>query len=181
MFRRFALATSLIVLPAIAMAQRGSRSRSDKRPEQSGQNQTPSGSTLRQRDIEDLNPLKLLIDKRKDLKLSDGIVASFKEAESKLKDRNAPSFKSVDSLLGELRSTGDDRAKGVSVRLNIATAIQDIQTNYDASAKDALAMLDQDQQAKANELLAKQHEEGEKNIRQRLVPGGRGGDSPRLD
>lgn len=181
--RPLALALALMALPTLAAAQRA-RTQSDKRTELFGKTDFPSGPSLRTRDIEDLNPLKLLIDKRKDLKLTDAQLTAFKDAEGPLKEKNAPLYKSVDSLLRDMRPTGNsdtDRARMTIARNSMASVLDEIKGNYDAAAKDAVATLDAEQQTKANELLAKQREEGDNNIRQRLMPGGRrDGQRPQL-
>jgi hypothetical protein len=178
------LALSLIALPTFAAAQRA-RTQSDKRTELFDKPDFPKGPSLRVRDIEDMSPLKLLIDKRKDLKLTDAQIVSFKDAEGTLKEQNAPLYKSVDSLLRDMRGSGmapADRAKIMNARNGMFGVIDEIKVNYDAAAKEAVATLDAEQQTKANELIAKQREDGDKNVRQRLSAGGdrRDGQPPQL-
>src|SRR4051812_15497585 len=99
MNRRLILVASLLALPTVAMAQRGGRSRATEHEPMTDKNLGPQGPTLRQRDVEDSSPLKLLIDKRKDLKLSDAQLDGLKQAEKKLKEQNEPLLKSIDSLV----------------------------------------------------------------------------------
>ena len=185
MMRRLLLAT-LILVPSIAVAQRGGRTQADKKTElfdKKDDAAVPKGPTLRVRDIEDQSPLKLLIDKRKDLKLADTQVAQLKSAEEKLKEKNEPLMKAVDSLLHDMRfasaSPSDQaREKARNARAGLMETLQSVNANYDASAKDALATLDAEQQAKANEMIEKQRREGEKTIRERLSSGGGEGYRP---
>ena len=53
-----------------------------------------TGSTIKlsNKDIENVSPIKLLIDKRKDLKLTDDQLAKLKDREDKLKESMKPSF-----------------------------------------------------------------------------------------
>jgi hypothetical protein len=182
MFRPLLLATLLVipaVAPSVAAAQRGGRTQSDRRTELFDKDSiAPKGLALRLRDIEDQSPLKLLIDKRKDLKLTDAQLSQLKDAEPKLKDKNALLFKMVDSLLHDLRpSSGrpsdEERARKRAARSGLATTLDAIHANNDAAAKDAMTSFDADQQHKATDLLAKQREEGDKLIRDRLGDGGR--------
>jgi len=84
MIRRIAVA--VLLLPTLALAQRGGRTQADRKTPLFDKEEMPKGPTLRVRDIEDQSPLKLLIDKRKDLKLSDAQVTQLKESETKVKD-----------------------------------------------------------------------------------------------
>lgn len=180
MIRRFALFTSLLVIPSIALSQRGGGggSQAGRKSEMFDKNaDTPKGPAIRVRDIEDLSPLKLLIDKRKDLKLTDPQLSSLKDAEGKLKDKNAPLFKAVDSLVSEMRSAANvpsdaNQTKMRNGQIGLMSVIGDITTNYEAAAKDAVATLDAEQQTKANEMIAKSREEGEKTLREKLRPAG---------
>lgn len=188
MIRHLALVTSLVLIPSIAMSQR-SRTQSDRKTELfEKDNGGSKGPTLRVRDLEDMSPVKLIIDKRKDLKLTDAQLTSLKDAENKLKEKNAPLFSAVDSLMRDMRSGGAgpsdaDRAKVSNARAGLMNTIGDVKTNYEAAAKDAIATLDPEQQAKANEMLAKQREDGDKTVREKtMVPANRRpGDPPPHD
>src|SRR5690242_5362194 len=70
--RTILLVATFVTLPAIASAQR-SRTASDRRTELFDKDSTSSRQApmVRGRDLEDMSPIKLMIDKRKDLKLTD--------------------------------------------------------------------------------------------------------------
>ena len=181
MIRRL-LFTALLVAPSIAVAQRGGRTQADRKTPLFDKEEIPKGPALRVRDIEDQSPLRLLIDKRKDLKLSDQQVSQFKEAEEKLKQKNAPLFKAVDSLVHDMRfastSPSDQaRERARNARTGLMETLRSVNENYDASAKEAVATLDAEQQGKANEMIEKQRRDAEKMIRERLSGGG-GGERP---
>jgi hypothetical protein len=174
------LIATLVLLPSIAVAQRGSGSAAGKKTDLFDKDATPAGPTLRLRDIEDQSPLKLLIDRRKDLKLSDSQLAQLKDAEPRLRDKNAPLYKSVDSLLRALRPTSDnpseaERSQMRSARYALTATIAAVRANYDAAATDAIAPLDAEQQAKAKEMITRQREEGEKEVRDKLAAGNNSG------
>jgi len=171
-------AAALLFAPSIALAQRGARSEAAKHTEMMAKDEVPKGPALRVRDIEDLSPLRLLLDKRKDLSLTDAQQSQLKDAEGKLKDKNAPSLKAVDSLLHDMRMTSnptpDDKTRARNANSGLMNVLAEVRANYDASGKDAVALLTPDQQTKATELLTKQREEADKTLREKLGGGGRG-------
>ncbi len=181
MIRRLAV-VALLLLPAISLAQRGGRTQADRKTPLFDKEEMPKGPTLRVRDIEDQSPLKLLIDKRKDLKLTDAQVSELKDTETKLKDVNAPLFKAVDSLIRDMRngsaSPNDQaRAKLREARTGLMDVLKELNTNYETPLNAVLAKLDAEQQAKAKELLDKQRQDGDKMLREKLGGGG-GGERP---
>ena len=179
------LIAALLVLPTVATAQRGgSRTQADRHSDLFDKSNAPRGPLLRTRDIEEQSPLKLLIDKRKDLKLSDAQLSQLKESEGRLNEKNAPLLKMTDSLVRELRSveaapTPDDQSRIRLLRMALANVLGEIRTNYDAAMKDALAPLEADQQPKATEMLDKQKQDAEKFINERLRGGQRRGSDQR--
>jgi hypothetical protein len=179
MIRRRLLVATLLLAPSIAIAQRGGgRSQADRHTPLTDKDDVPQGTPLRVRDVEDQSPLKLLIDKRKDLKLTDAQLSQFKDAEGKLKEKTAPFMKAIDSLAHDMRApsstpSDQDKAKMRNARSGLMDVIKSVHESYDAAAKEALAQLDAQQQGKANELLEKQRQDGEKLMRERL-----GGDRP---
>jgi hypothetical protein len=166
---------SLLVVPGLAAAQRSQATRHT--PLEDRSDDTPSGPTLRGRDIEDHNPLKALIDKRKDLKLTDDQVNSLKTTQSDLKKGNEARFKAVDSLVREMRPplnpTTESRVRSQLARQEVMATIAAIDSSYNEPAKSLVATLDAEQQSKAAEILSKAHQEAQKDIRQKLG-GGRG-------
>ncbi len=171
MIRRALLLALLFAAPAILPAQRGGGSRSGKRDEMFSK--ADKGPLIRPREVEDQSPLKLLIDKKKDLKLTDAQVGQFKEFENKLKDKNESLMKAVDSLGREMSRTGGGNATADSLRNDsslrrLRVVIANIQANYDVSATEAIATLDNEQKTKANELVTKQREDADKMYRSKL-------------
>lgn len=183
MNRRILFLATLLAIPSIAVAQRGGGTRSTKHDAAFGKDDGPQGPTLRPRDVEDWSPLHLFIDKRKDLKLSDAQTDAFKQSEKTLKDKNAPFLKLVDSLVHEMRpplnETDESRARLRDAGQYLREMLKSIDENYDAAAKSALATLDAEQQTKANELLAKLHEDAARTMREKLGGGGRRGGGER--
>jgi hypothetical protein len=176
MTRRLAI-VALLFVPAISLAQRSGRTQADRKTPLFDKEEMPKGPTLRVRDVEDQSPFKLLIDKRKDLKLSDAQVSQLKDSETKLKDVNAPLFKAVDSLIRDMRNgsaspSDQSRAKVREARSGLMDVLDQLKGNYDTPVKDALAQFDAEQQTKAKEFLDKQRQDGDKMLREKLSGGG---------
>lgn len=174
MSRRFIVFAILLALPTAAWAQRGGgRTQSDRRTELFDKDAQPKGPSLRARDVEDQNPLRLLIDKRKDLSLSEAQVAALKDADSKLKDQNTPLYKMVDSLVHEMRPplgspSDEDRSRTRNAGMSLMGALGSVWTNDDAAAKEVVATLAPEQQTKANALLEKQKADRQKMVQDKL-------------
>lgn len=177
--RRPFLMLSLLVLPSIASAQKSQASAGSSMKIDLDTTHSPKGPTLRVRDMEDQSPLKMFVDKRKDLKLTDAQLDQIKAADKALHDKNAASFNAIDSLLHVMRSAAGsqsdaDRGRGRLARAGIMVAVGDINTNDEAAAKEQMASFTPEQQTKATELLARQAEDGKKMLRDRLGGGGGG-------
>lgn len=174
MIRRLLIAT-LFLAPSVLLAQRSGRTQADKKTEIFDKQEMPKGPDIRVRDLEDQSPLHLLIDKRKDLKLSDAQVAQLKDSEGKLKEKNAPLYKTADSLIRAMRVTSQpsdqDKARARSARGDFMDLVKSLNDNNDAASKEIVAGLDADQQSKAKDLLDKQRADGEKFIRERMGEG----------
>ncbi len=85
-------------IPAVVFAQ---RTRGGDPSGQTAGAMAPSSSVAKaptSRDIADLNPASLLIDKKKKASLADSTVAQLKAVEKKIKERNAPFFVTYDSI-----------------------------------------------------------------------------------
>jgi len=178
MYRKFFMFATLAVLPSLAAAQRGgSRTQADKPVDMfSKEDEQAMRPTLRLGDLKDQSPLKLLIDKRKDLKLSDAQLADLKTKESTLEDKSAPTLKLADSLINQLRSapsSDDARAKARFTALALGHVIESLRATYDSAGTDAVAALDGEQQPKAKELLDKQKQDGTKMLQKKMGAGGR--------
>lgn len=177
---RLIAAAALLALPTMSLAaqrSRGSRSDADRPTEMFDRDNEPKGPTLRTRDVEDLSAIKLLIDKHKDLQLSDDQVKSLKERENAAKTVNAPFLKMVDSLVHEFRPplnpSPDDRARMRATHDALMNVIGTIRDNYTHAADSAVAQFTPEQQQKAKDLMAKQREDGDKSLREKLGGGGR--------
>jgi len=176
MSRRFLLLATLIFVPITTATAQRARSQATKHTDASyGDDNAPKGPAVRGRDLEDLNPVKLLIDKRKDLKLSDAQLDGLKKSESAIKEKNQPLYKAIDSLAREAKpsanpSSGSDNQIRAA-RRDLEGTISTILDNYDSAEKDATAGFDADQQTKANDLLTKLKEDRNRRIRDKMKSG----------
>jgi len=176
---------SLALVPAVALAQRGGGSgvrapRGVPDADWNAVQNANKGVKLSKGDLENTSPVKLLIDKKKDLKLSDDQVNKLKELDAKLKDANEPSFKALDSLkrlaqppLHSGEPKDDERDRMTNARRALSAVVGTIRGNYESSAADAMAILDETQRKTATDLLTKQKEEADDMVREKLG-GGRG-------
>jgi ribosomal protein L7/L12 len=186
--RRLAV-LALVLAPAIVSAQ--GRVRGEKKEDWSDVRGGANGLQLANKDVENISPIKLLIDKRKDLKLSDDQLKQVKDVESKLKEKNDGLFRILDSLRKDSKAppaAAKDRGtqtemaqeKAMEERTRMSKAIREagsvvkeIRGNYDASLKDALALLDENQKKTADELLTKLNKDAEEMLADKMsMPGG---------
>jgi hypothetical protein len=173
MYRTIVLLATLAALPSLATAQRGgTRTQADKHTELFSKDDDQAlRPTLRLGDLEDQSPLKLLIDKRKDLKLTDAQLADLKTKEAALKNKSTPALKLADSLISQLHSSpssDDARAKARFTTSALGRVIDALRATYDSAGTDALTGLDAEQQPKAKELLGKQKDDGTKMLQKKM-------------
>jgi len=169
---------ALLMIPVVASAQRGAAGRGTKPPDYdqlSAKDRSPGGMKLTNKDVESMSPVRMLIDKRKDLALSDDQLKAFKDLDAKSKPRNDTLFKALDSLRRELKpSTAPPDVERLRVRSlmpSVIAVVQEIRANYDADAGAALPLLVDSQKKTAGELLAKLKQESDETLQQKL--GGR--------
>lgn len=183
MLKRPVAIAILIALPTLALAQRGGGGGVGRRVPQADFSDMGSTIKLSNRDLENISPLKLLIDKRKDLKLTDDQLKQLKEREDKLRESMKPSFGALDSLRRIAAPSGrtadeGDKARMMDTRRQFTLVVNGIRTQYDDAANDAVSVLDETQKKQAGELIQKQHSEADDMIRDKMG-GGTGGGADR--
>jgi hypothetical protein len=189
MMTRRMLVLAILVLPAIAEAQRGgggggappvrgvSKNPRGDNPNYNGLGTGGGAFTISNRDVESLNPIKLLLDKKKDLTLTDDQVKQLRELDAALKTENDTLFNQIDSLRKEMKAKANApnptveqlRVKGA--RTHMVEVIKAVRERFDRSEPDALALLDETQQKAASGLLDKHQQEGDEMLQAKL--GGR--------
>jgi hypothetical protein len=134
------------------------------------------------KDVEKQDPVQLLLDKHKKLKLDKTQITALHTLGASLRAENGPYYLRVDSLHntfkppsgGFTRSTGSDggRAGMMANRQVLYEALTQLGANNKAARDSALLLLKQPQKKKASDMLEKQLEESDKMLR---APGREGG------
>lgn len=132
------------------------------------------------KDVEKQDPVKLLLDKHKKLKLDKTQIARLDTLRGQLRDQNGPFYLRVDSLHktfkapsgGGFRNMPDgDRASMMENRQALFETLTHVRENNRTARDAAVAVLKESQKEKAYDLLEKQLEESDKMMRE---PGGGG-------
>src|SRR5262249_43885395 len=174
---------AFVLVPAIASAQRagGGRRGGGRTGGEEGMGRGGGGGSVLQLsngDVEEMSPIKRLIDKRKDLKLSDAQVKQFKDLEGEMKTRNEHLFKVLDSLRKDMTfsgaPTGDERAKIANDRDAVTDVVGNIRLSYNETLKRAMEHIDDAQKPQADELLKQLNDQADKTLQEKLG-GQRGG------
>ena len=144
--RRLAV-LALLLVPALASAQR--RTRGEKTADWDEiEKSSPSGPKISAKDVEGSSAIKIIVNKRKDLKLSDDQMKQFKDLDKKEEDQTKGLFTTLDSLrLAVRRRPGTDpdeeRARMTIARQELMRVIGQIRSSYDSTMKLGLPLLDE--------------------------------------
>lgn len=185
------LLTALLLLSAyasIADAQRGRRTRGEPDANWNDMDRfSRSASPLTVKDVENMSAVKLLVDERKKLRLSDDQNNQLKSMVAQEKETNKDALQAVDSLRKIARArptamTPEEETRMTIARAELRTVIDTVFARYRATADQALALLDDTQKAAATELLEKQRDENRQTLRAKFAemsqaarPGSAGG------
>ena len=165
--RRMALmALVLVTVPALAAAQRGrgGASAATRPPDNPfGDAQRMRVPAISRHELEDLDPLAVLLDKRGDLKLSDDQTAKLRAMDEDLAKANAPAFHALDSLNLERTNLGNDPSDDNAGRVRTIDMLSRMvaggtRQRYDSVETQALAVLTEAQKQKANDILKDDHD-----------------------
>ena len=164
--RRTALLLSiLIVVPTVAVAQRGGGSRSratsrtDMFPDERAQRRV---TTVTSAKLRDLDPLAILLDKHRDLSLTDDQTAKLKSMNDQLAELQKPAYHALDSLDQQMANLGnssssDDQARIGTMSTFVGMIAGNVRQQYDSVEKAAGALLTDEQRKKANDVLKDSH------------------------
>jgi hypothetical protein len=135
--------------------------------------------------VESQDPVQLLLDKHKKLKLDKDQITALHTLDATLRAQNGPYYERVDSLHntfkapsgGFQRSTGSDggRASMMENRQAFYETLLQLRTNNKTARDSALALLKDPQKKKASDMLEKQLEESDKMLHEPGRAGGMGG------
>jgi hypothetical protein len=172
----------LLLAPTALSAQRKSRGTDANWDDITKRDAEPT--ILTRKEVEAMDPVRELLARKKDLKLTDEQAARLRAIDDSGKVRDLPLFHTMDSLRKEMRPAAsggqsDDmaRLRRQVVQREFAATVVKIRANYAAAVQAALPVLDESQRPKADELLAKQTQEADEIVREKL--GGRGAGGPR--
>jgi hypothetical protein len=172
------------LLPTAVFAQRGGGMRGGSRMGgQEGMGRgggASSGLQLSNGDVEEMSPIKRLIDKRKDLKLTDAQVKQFKDLEKEMKTRNEHLFHVLDSLRKDMTPSGgsleEARGRMVNDRAAVEEVVGNIRLSYNETLKQAMPLLDDTQKQQANDFVQQLNDEADKTLQEKLEGRGNPGD-----
>jgi hypothetical protein len=166
-------------LPSLASAQRGQRGGSKEADWNAVTADVPKGPTISAKDFIEASPLAMLLDKKKDLKLTDAQLVAIKAADEKLQADNKARYERVDSLKKLMRPsvapTTEDEMRLALSRDAMQSVVLEIRESQDAETKAIVQTLDADQQKTVATLLEKHAEKTQKMLRDKMGGGGRGG------
>jgi len=162
MSRRLSLVVVLLLLPTFVSAQRtrgGSRGGKMSFDSSAGPRKT---GIMSPKELERENMVNFVLDKRKDLKLSDDEVKALKEINDRAKDSVSAPLRSLDSIGSQMRRSGDLAPSPESqqvAKLVAGQKIEIVRGQYDAFLKEALAKLTEEHQKAANDLIEARRKE----------------------
>jgi hypothetical protein len=182
---------STVCIPSLVFAQ-GKRGGSDPAtPGSSAPAPSSSAKLASARDLQDLNPATLLIDKKKKASLPDSTVAQLKAVEKKINDRNAQFFATYDSVhkwtkplgstaavasgagmhggavdqsLTASTSSAAEQAQMQSATREVRKMMAEYRDRHSADMTDALAVVPDAQKKAATDLLSSQNGDLDKLI-----------------
>ncbi|HVA57097.1 MAG: hypothetical protein WBQ26_10630 [Gemmatimonadaceae bacterium] len=174
--RRFMLAIAILaIVPSLSVAQRGGgRSGGGRRTtDRFGSGEAATVPAISRQELADLDPLAILLDKRRDLKLTDDQTAKLEAMNGQLIDAQRPPFHALDSLNVELANLGsdlssDDQAHARTLNVLSRMIASATRQRYDSVETVARALMTDDQKKAADDVLKDSHDRME-----RLVQRGR--------
>ena len=179
MLHRKLAVLALLLLPVAADAQR--RTRGDKTANWDEiEKSTPGAPRFSTKDVEELSAIRIVVDKRKDLKLSDDQAKQLRDLSRQEEEVLKPRMAILDSLRLAMRvRPGEDadleRARTTLARQEVLRVIDEIRAGYDSTFKaGGFPLLDVNQQKSAQELVQRERDEREQDLRGKLGGGGRG-------
>ena len=185
MFRRITLACLVLSLPGLASAQRGGKRGTSAPDWDQMAKPTPATAGLTRKDVEEMDPVHRLIEKRKQLKLTEPQVTQLTALKGTASQRDESLLHAVDSLHDALKArpaSDEDRLRMMAANRELAAVVLRIRARYDSAGMVALPLLDESQRSAATALLQEQQAEADAVIEKKMMgrgpsggPGGPGG------
>ena len=146
---RLIIVAAIMIVPTIVAAQRGGggggRRGGGGGRDQSGSESAKDGQ-LKSDDIEKLNPAKILLDKRKDLKIDDAQKAQLETIATRYEWNTRVFVTKVDSLQG---------VPGSGKRSALVEALGSVRQEFDTASAHSLSVLTETQRPQAAKLMEK--------------------------
>ncbi|HYC51796.1 MAG TPA: hypothetical protein VEB19_11855 [Gemmatimonadaceae bacterium] len=178
MLHRKLAVLALLLLPAAADAQR--RTRGEKTANWDEIEKSSSGAPrFSTKDVEEFSAIKIVVEKRKDLKLNDDQAKTLRDLSKQEDEALKPRMQILDSLRLAMRvRPGEDadleRARTSIARQEVLRVVGEIRTGYDSTFQAGLPVLDETQRKSAMELVERERTKREDELREKLGGGGRG-------
>jgi len=165
--RRYMIAVAvMLVVPGVVAAQRGGgrRSGATQRTDLMSDQDSRRAQSITSDKLRDLDPLAILIDKHKDMSLTDSQVTTLKQMHVQLDDAQKPAYHVLDSLnqqLANIGSTsfGDDQSRAQTMNSFVRMIANNVRQHYDSVEHDALGLMSDDQKKKADDVLKDSHDQ----------------------
>ena len=173
--RNLSFLALLVVVPTVSFAQGGAGGDQPKKNPGFGKGMDTKGADgadalikgLKEppsmsKEMQKANPVEFLLDKKKDLQLTDAEQKELKAIVSAMKDQTKPYFKTMDSVQREQKKTGDyapTTGQMVILRRVSREAQDSVRAIYDRSTQDALAKIAEEKRQPATDALKKEMEE----------------------
>lgn len=158
----------LVIVPATLVAQRGGGGGGRGFGAAGGSREADkmirdlADSPSLSKDLQKQNPVEIILDNRKDLKLTDAEQKELKAMSSSLKDALKPYFKTLDSAQREQRKQGADaptQGQMIILRGIMREAADSVRAQYERATPDAMAKLSEERRQPATEVLKKEMDE----------------------
>jgi hypothetical protein len=172
--RNLSFLALLVIVPTVSYAQGGGDDKPKKNPG-FGKGMDTKGSDGADalikglktapsisKEMQKANPVEFLLDKKKDLQLSDDEQKELKTIVSTMKDQTKPYFKTLDSVQREEKKTGDyapTTGQTIILRRVSREAQDSVRAIYERSAQDALTKIAEEKRPAATDALKKEMEE----------------------
>jgi len=168
----------LLLLPATADAQRRTRGEKTANWDEI-EKSSAAAPRFSAKDVEGFSALRIVVEKRKDLKLNDDQSKQLRDLTKQEDEALKPRLSVLDSLRLAMRvRPGEDpdleRARTALARQEVLRVIDEIRAGYDSTFKVGLPVLDGVQQKSAQELVQRARDEREQDLREKISGGGRG-------
>jgi hypothetical protein len=173
MLHRKLAVLALLLLPATADAQRRTRGEKTANWDEI-EKSTTAAPRFSSKDVEELSAFRIVVDKRKELKLSDDQAKQLRDLTRMEEEALKPRMDMLDSLRLAMRvRPGEnpdlERARTTLARQEVVRVIDEIRAGYDSTFKaGGMPLMDAGQQKSAQEIVDRLRNERVEKLRDKL-------------